>query len=111
MTSSFIQTEISLHQFLLHQPAAEVGKVIAFIVEHAITEIEQVNSVAFSQSQGGAQGNDIETPRNFRIRIIRTNNDAVYLKINPQISGRVRFKSREVEMVNPRWWSREDSRS
>ena len=35
MTSSFIQTEISLHQFLLHKPTAEVGEVSAGIAEHA----------------------------------------------------------------------------
>ena len=35
MTSSFIQTEISLHQILLHQPTGEVSKVILVIVEFA----------------------------------------------------------------------------
>ncbi len=106
MTSSFIETEISLHQFLLHQPPAEVGKVIAVFVKNA-TVIEQINSVAFSQSQGGAQGNSIVGLRNFRFRkslgsISSTKNGAVYLKINVQISGRGMFNSREIEMVNPR---------
>ncbi len=101
MTSSFILTEISLHQIFLHQPTAEVGAVTVVIVENAIGFV-QVNSVAFSQSQGGAQGNDIPTPRSRLGSMSNTNTDVVYLKINVQISGRVRFNSREIEMVNPR---------
>ena len=102
MTSSFIQTEISLHQFLLHQPTAEVGQVIGVIEEHARTAKEQVNSVAFSQSQGGAQGNDIQTLLSRWLSISITNIVAVYLQKNGQVSGIVRSKSREIEMVNPR---------
>ncbi len=108
MTSSFIQTEISLHQFLLHQPASEVGVVTVVIVKHATIPIEQVNSVTSCQSQGCAQGNDFVSPRSIYVNFCNTNIGAVYLKINSKKSGIKRFNSREIEMINPRDWCRED---
>lgn len=101
---------MSLHKILLNKPTTKMGVVTGVIEEHAITIIVQVYCVACCQSQGGAQGNDIPTSRSTLISISTTKSGVVYLKINVQKSGRVIFKSREIKMVNPRYWNSEDPR-
>jgi len=86
--------------------------VVIDIVEDIAPDIDQVNSVACCQSQGGTQGNDIKTPiGGLLVTMRRTNNCAVYLKRNLQRMGVIRFQSREVKILNPRDWNREDFRA
>jgi len=105
--SKITKIEISLHQVLFNEPPTKVGKVIEVIDQRA--KAQQVNFIAWCQSQGSAQRNDIPSTRSRCCSNRSTNIGAVYLKKNVQKSGSGLFNSGKLKVVDSRDWDCKDS--